>query len=448
MNNKRELILDGKLNKTILMIAIPLMLNGFVYASYNYIDTLFVAQIGSLELASVALIGPLYNVLVAIGAGITISGTTLIGQSVGKNDHHKIQSLVLHLLMIASLLAIVFTGIGLIFPESILRLASATEGIIDSGMTYFKVLLISVPFMLMNAVFLSYKGGFGETAAIMKYQVASMIVKVAFNYIFIIVLNKGISYLAIATLIGQILVSFIAFYDLRHHKNKSKVIRNFSYNQTTMKEILRVSLPVIIERSSLSYSFVMVNSQVLKYGETVLAAYGITNRINSLFFRTIGGLGSGLATIVSQNYGNKNQARIHKVFRRGMIIGLIFSVVFAGIILFGQSRFAGSFAHEDLLLKGHVMNAVSVYSISIIPWCVFQVIMGMFTGAGATKYNLYITIARLYVFRLPSIMIMTQFKDLGAYSIWVAMLLSNLITALYAIILYKRHHATLFQFNR
>ena len=54
---------------------------------------------------------------------------------------------------------------------------------------------------------------------------------------------------------------------------------------------------------------------------------------------------------------------------------------------------------EEDVLK-HTIDAMSVYSISVIPWAVFQVILGVFQGYGKTKYNLYISFIRVYLSNL------------------------------------------------
>jgi Na+-driven multidrug efflux pump len=46
IHERREEIINGNLWKVIILLAIPLFINNFINAAYNFIDTLFVANIG------------------------------------------------------------------------------------------------------------------------------------------------------------------------------------------------------------------------------------------------------------------------------------------------------------------------------------------------------------------------------------------------------------------
>jgi Na+-driven multidrug efflux pump len=316
-------------------------------------------------------------------------------------------------------------------------MASATKNIIANGSLYFRMLSFSVPVLFFNACYMAIKGGYGFTKDIMKANIISMIVKFVLNYIFIILMGKGIVYMALSSFIGAASILIYGLVDL----NKTKIyqfieIKHFKFDFVLVKNILIVSIPVIVEKSLISFSFIVINSQVLVYGETVLAAYGITNRINSMFFRVLGGLGSGIATIVSQNFGANKYQRIKDTLKFSMVYAVIISSIFAGLIFLTDNMLVGFLAGDDLVLTNHTLNAISTYSISIIPWAIFQVYLGLFMGLGRTKYNLIISLMRLYLFRLPLIVAFTNFTNFGEYSIWIAMLISNILTGLLGYLVY------------
>jgi Na+-driven multidrug efflux pump len=254
----------------------------------------------------------------------------------------------------------------------------------------------------------------------------------------------GIISLAISTFIGSIFVSIYAIYDLFIKNTMMKLSYNkFKFDKKILSLLFIMGIPIILEKSSISFSFIIVNKYILNYGETVLAAYGITNKINSLIFSTVTGFGTGLATIVSQNLGADQAERAREGIKKAFIIAITTSAVIISIILLSKYSIAGLFAKDDKELLRHTVNAMSVYSISIIPWAVFQVVIGVFEGTGNTKMNLLISIARVYLFRLPLVIILSNFAMLQEYSIWYAMLLSNIFTGIFALILYLRNYKRL-----
>ncbi len=110
---------------------------------------------------------------------------------------------------------------------------------------------------------------------------------------------------------------------------------------------------------------------------------------------------------------------------------MLFSIVFTGLIFLIAPPFASILSGKDAVLFNHIMDAVHVYSVSVIPWAVFQIVIGFFVGSSKTKYNLFITFIRIYAFRLPCIIILTRFSALNEFSIWYGMLLSNILTAIF-----------------
>ncbi len=435
--DKRTFILEANMFYVLLKISIPLMLSSFIFSAYSFIDGILVAQIGKSELAAVTMIGPFFNIILAISMGLTVGGTTIIGQSVGRGKSEEVFHSIIHLFFVTVFMGIVLATFLIIFSEPVLRFSSATDSIIEVGNDYFKILLLSIPLSFVNGSYIAYKSGLGATSTVLKVNLISVIVKVAFSYCFIIIFKKGIIFLAYATFLGQIVITLLALMEV--YVNRREILNAIHlayFNNNIIKNLFKVSIPIIIEKSSMSYSFVLINGFVIKYGETVLAAYGSTNRINSLFFTALSGLGSGVATIVSQNIGNNNQKRALKCFKNAMFLNLTIATIFAISIILFRSSFAKMFAGNDRELFENILDAISVYSVSVIPWGIFQIVIGYFTGIGKTHINLLITFSRLYAFRVPCIIFFSHLAFMGAYSVWFAMLLSNILTAIFALILF------------
>jgi Na+-driven multidrug efflux pump len=198
-----------------------------------------------------------------------------------------------------------------------------------------------------------------------------------------------------------------------------------------------MGIPTVIEKVSLSYGFVMVNQVIIRYGDNVLAAYGITNRINSVLFSTVAGIGTGLAIIITQNLAQNQTARVKAAIKLSMLIAVILSTVVGFTLLLFKIPVANVMTRGDAEVLRHTLNAMSVYSISVIPWAVFQVIIGIFQGYGKTKYNLLISFMRVYLFRLPIISgLAFLLPNLKEYTVWYGMLISNILTAVSAVVLY------------
>ena len=69
---------------------------------------------------------------------------------------------------------------------------------------------------------------------------------------------------------------------------------------------------------------------------------------------------------------------------------------------------------------------------------IFSILQGVFQGSGHTKYSMAMAIGRLWVIRIPMILIFKHFTDLGPTGIWFSMSFSNLVICVYGFIVYKK----------
>lgn len=441
---RRQLILEGNLWKAVLVLAIPAAINDFIRAMYNLVDTLFVANIGSMEVAAITFVGPINMLVRTMGIGLAIAATNLIAREIGRGDYEKAKRAAMQILVIAIGIGSVISVLGWIYSKEILLAASATESIFDVANTYFRLTVLSSPFIFINSIYVAIKRAEGDTLKALMINTVGMIVKIIMSYIFIIRMGIGISGLAYSTIIGTMLVSLYSIYDLFLVPSIMKLsIRHLKFNRSFIWALFLIAAPVMIEKSSISFSFIVLNKYVISYGEKVLAGYGIANRNNSLFFATVTGFASGLSPVISQNLGAGNEARAKAAISKTFIMAIGIATLIISMFLPFRSQIASIFAKGDAEVLYHTVNAMSVYSITIIPWAVFQVANGVFQGTGHTKYNMIISIMRIYLFRLPMVIILSKFTDLGEFSIWYSMLFSNIMTGVFAYLLYLYHRKDL-----
>jgi len=442
MNDKilkrRELILKGSLWKAILLLAVPVAMNDMIRAAYNLVDTFFVANIGSMEVAAITFVGPINMFVRAVSMGLGVGGTSLIAREIGRGHYKKAKGIAVELLVIAIFLGLLVSGFAFSFSKEILLGASATEEILSVAVMYFKLTALSTVFVFINSAYIAIKRAEGDTLKTMRINMVGMGIKVVISYIMIFRFDMGIRGLAISTIIGTAFVSIYGLYDLFIRKSMLQLtIKGFRFTKHVLSALLLISIPIIIERTSVSFSFILMNKYVIAYGEEVLAGYGITNRVNSMFFATVTGFATGLSPIVSQNLGANDPKRARKAINITYLIAIMVSVVVIIIFLPLRVSIAEVFTKDNATVLYHTVNAMTVYSISVIPWAVFQVTNGVFQGTGNTKYNLIVSLSRIYLFRIPLVIVFSTMTTMGEYSVWFSMLLSNTLTGFLAWILYR-----------
>ena len=436
---RRELILNGNILKALLIVSIPTAFNSLILSTYNLIDAFFVSQIGSLEVAVITFVSPINTLVRAISLGLSIAGTNMIARQIAKAQYDSSKSMMKHLLVLSLAFGIAIMLFTITFSKSILLSMSATENLMRAANDYFVIMMFSLPFTFCNSAYFAIKRANGETDEAMYVNFVAIIIKIALTYLMLFVFNFGVIGLAISTFIGQFLISLYGSYDLFLKNSQLKLdFKLTKINIDTILNLIVIGFPVIVEKASIAYGFIVINKYIISFGETVLAAYGITNNINSLFFSFSAGLATGLAPIVSQNLGANQPKRARKAIHYAFMIAISISIVVGSIVVLNARNIAFNFTGNDEELLRHVVNAMRVYSISVVAYCVFQVTNGVFEGTGKTKYNMLVGLIRIYLFRIPIVTILVNFFNIAEYSIWYTMLLSNVFTAIFAYILYRK----------
>ena len=89
-------------------------------------------------------------------------------------------------------------------------------------------------------------------------------------------------------------------------------------------------------------------------------------------------------------------------------------------------------------LVAYAKEFVIFATVSSVFMCWYSVLCGVFNGAGHTKYTFILGILRLWVFRIPLILLFQRVTDWGITGIWIAMILSNLMECIAAQWMYQR----------
>jgi Na+-driven multidrug efflux pump len=206
--------------------------------------------------------------------------------------------------------------------------------------------------------------------------------------------------------------------------------------------ILSLSVPVFAGKFLFSMGKVLVNSMAAIYGPLAVAAFGVAMKISS----SVGTLGQVYEDseigIIGQNLGSGNLRRATSTYKISQIYSLVICIV--GIILVSAyfERILPLFTDTtDHVYLGMLKDIFRFERFSMITSSMIAVITGMFIGFKRANIAFFLNIIRLFVFRLPSLIIMIKL-DVGHEALGYTMLISNSLTALVALtlaLMFLRH---------
>ena len=435
---KRKMILEGSMYKVIVLLSLPIMLTNLIQTMYNLTDTYFLSKLGAVEVASMTLAWPVVFLQLALGVGIGIAGTTLISQNIGANKIDEAKKIAGQLVVFGMGFSILLGISGVISTPYILKIMGATGSIYDNAYIYLILIVGGAPLMYASFIYSAIKQGEGDTVSPMILSLISVTINIILDPIFIFYLDLGIKGAALATLLARAIMLFYVVYQLFIRDTPMRLrLKNLKPEFNYIKEITRLGIPASIGQATIAMGFVVLNSFVNTYGELTLAAFGIGNRINGLIVMPAMGIGGAVSSIVGQNIGNDNVKRVKECVFKSSILGAIFSVIGSTIFgLWGSNIVRFFSTNKDIVYLGN--EYLKYISLSLIGLAILPIITGALQGVGQTKKAMYLSMSRLWVFRLPALLILPYFIGKTEKVIWYAMASSNIVAMLVAIYFYKR----------
>lgn len=433
----RKDILYGNISHGLISISIPMMLVGLIQSISPLIDSLFVSRVGDTQLASINFVSPIIGFVTAFAYGLGNAGITLIGQKIGENDKNSARDIASQLIIFSAIVGVVFSILLNLFGNIFLK--GLHGELLKNTQIYLTVTSIGVSLSFIHSTYVAIRRAYGDSLRPLYISFLLVVLKIAFNYLFVIKLQKSILGVALATLITNLIVTVYEISDLYLLKDEINLyIKGLKLDKKVVGLFVKLGIPGAISNGSNSLSFILVNSIAISYGEAVLTAYGIANTVNTLCFAQLTAIGIAVSTMVSQNIGANNITRAKKISKQAMIMSTIFSIIFAIVLLISSSRIASIFTENQLILY-NATNAMKIYSISIVAWAIFQVQFGVFIGLGKPQIPLYSSVLRVWGFRIPFIYICQRYApNLNQLIIWYSMVISNFGVTIYTTYKYMR----------
>ncbi len=436
-SKRRDFILNGNIVAVVLKISLPLIM----LAVFNYmagiIDTIVVAKHDNNALSSVVMIDQIKNLFSSLGAGLATGGSIVVARLIGRNQLDVAQKSANTLLTIALSIAVVL--VCLLFPLSryVLRLAQLTDDMIDLGIGYFRVQVFTIGITLFNSVFLGLEKARGATVNILVVNVFVMALKILLTLLFVKIWNGATVMVATATLIANLSVTCYALFMLCRRKYLFRYsFKNLNFNKAFIKPLVRLSTPVFLGKFVFSMGKVIVNSLSMNYGPDAPGALGVSNHISGSITGVTNSLEDSSSSVISQNLGAKQLKRTVQAFWCALVINTIISAI-GVIVLYAFCHQISLFFADGNEVKAQLIEKIFRYEgLGIVALGVNAATNGLVYGLGYTKLSMICNLSRLFVFRIPSMLIMINlFPQMGAESLGIAMFVSNVGIGLMSIVI-------------
>ena len=419
----RPLKLNNKGNRdflrTMLKIALPIMIQNLVTSSLNMADTVMIGKLGEVEIASVGIANQYFFFFTMILTGLCGGCSVFISQYWGKKDLPNIKRILGLGLISVLFVSIIFMTAGFISPQGIISIFNKNPRVIELGGQYLFIVLFSYIFTGVTFIYSYSLRSIGNTITPLIVNIGALICNVVLNYMLIFgnfgAPALGVQGAALATLIARVFETIILI--VMVYRGRGILAASLSelkdLNSRFFKRSYMIILPVLLNdvlwgMASLIYSVVYG-----RMGTGATATIQIANTVSNMFMVVTFGMASASAIMIGNSVGQGNEDQTIDYSKKFLGVSLIIGTILGLALALTSPLILGLFNISSEVRSSTLIILYIISFIFIVRFMGMVIIVGILRGAGDARSALIIegstmwligvplTILGAFVFKLP-----------------------------------------------
>jgi putative MATE family efflux protein len=392
--------------KLVCEMAAPSIVIMLVTTIYNATDTWFVSSIGTSATAAIGVSFPLMAIIQAIGFLFGHGAGNFISRALGARKRDVAARMAAIGFFTSFTLGVFIALPGIIFLTPLAELLGSTETILPFAREYLVFILMGAPFAIAAFMLNSLLRFQGSAFFGMIGMVSGAALNIALTPLFIFVFGMGVSGAGLATMISQIAGCALLFLGCMRGGNIRVSFRDFSLDSSLYKEMLRGGTPSLLRQSMIALGVLFMNHAAAGYGDAVIAAITIVNRIVMLSIAGVLGLGQGFQPVCGFNYGAGLYDRVKKAFRFCVTLSTAALTMLAILCFIFAPEIIALFRKDDyeVIQTGAFMLRAQCLSLPVVSWTFLQSMM--LQTIGRTLEANVLAFARQGLFLIPLLFIL------------------------------------------
>ncbi len=428
---------EGNEFRCIIRFTVPLLLGNLFQQFYNIVDSIIVGQyLGKGALEAVGSTGSITYLFYSLCIGLSLGAGIMIAQNFGAGNEKEVKRYIANSAYVTAAFGIVLTVLSVILTPSLLRLLQTSETIFDDAVGYMRIAcsgtLAVAAYNWINAVMRSL----GNSKIPLIFLVVASVLNVGLDLLFVMVFDMGVQGAALATIMAQaisalgcIIFAFVKFPQFRMSREDA------SFNIKAARNCILKGMPIAAQNAFISVSMIYLQRTANTFGDTVIATYTATMRVEQLIQQPFMSLSAALSTFVGQNLGAGHLERCIRGYKRSMITMAVFAVTMLGVFMLFSGNIVGFFVSDaDVIEIGD--TALKLSSCFYLFLGTIHTTRGLLNGAGDVGYAMLNGFVEV-IGRIGFATVLSMIPAIGCWAVWLTSGLTWFITGAMSLIRYK-----------
>ena len=430
--------------REILVFIIPLILGLLTTALHTLIDTLFIAQLGTAQLAAIPLASFIYIIGWLFLVGILRNSIAFIGRAFGKHQYHKIGIILAHYHPIA-LLGLPLLGLFIQSWPLFSTIANLNPNIDNYAWIYLQIRVWEISFSLILILYSSFYQAIGNSRFPMQIMIITLLANIILDYGLIFgkwgMPELGVAGSALATVLAQalgaLMIMSISFLKPTRAQFNLQIFVSFDFS--LFKQILQIGLPQgfgnLIEILAWVGLFLIVGS----LGESALAANNIGVQVTHLLFLPGAAAGTAAASYVSRFLGAGRPDLAQIATYRTLILGITYMGLLGIPLWFWGEGIARWFSNDATVIyqAGLIFKIMALYQIFD---GISTILRFALNGAGDTLVPTFLLFGCAILVMFPTALFLSQQLEPGLVGAWLGAFAFLIVLSILMIYRYRSGH--------
>lgn len=407
-------MLNGGLAGKLILFSMPLAFSSILQQLFNSADVAVVGRFaGDNALAAVGSCVALVGIFVNLIVGLSVGPNAVLAGLIGQKRRNEINSMVHTIVTFGVLLGIVLMCTGFICARAVLEASGTPESVIGQALLYIRIYFLSIPFMVVYNFGAAVLKSYGDTRRPMYYLIISGIVNIVLNLVLVIGFHIGVSGIAIATLISNILSAALVIVHLyRRDDDFTFRFERMKIERSQLVRVLKIGIPAGIQGAIFSVSNVFIQSGINSFGKNAIAGSSLALNFEYFTYDIANAFAQAAVTFTSQNFAAGNIKRCKKIFWMCMLFGFGFTEILSVIFIIWDDFFVSIYTTSAAVAAFGIIRMQHVCSLEGLT-ATYEVESAALRGMGKSLEPAVFTILGTVVFRL--IWLFTIFKIVPTY---------------------------------
>ncbi len=423
------------------LLSIPILVNNLIKSLNGMVDIFFIARMDDTAdniksaIAALSLHEAFNNMLLAVGVGLAIAAIAVTSQFLGANRLDRAKTY-------ASQFIVLSVAVGLVLMLAVFGTSwfivdwlGAKGQTYTYGVEYFNVRAIEQVAVVFFMIYQAIRQSQGSTIVPVILNIAGIALNTLLTWYFIDILKMGPYGAGLATVIGNFAFVPLMIADLLFRKKYiTLTLKGLVPDRKTIKEIVPFAYPATVSHAITFFGFLLIQAFVLmNFGEQISTAFATGNKLSNLLMNPIYAITTIAAVYIGTNIGHQEPERAMRAYREAGALSLILTIVAIGIAIPFRVPFVTLLigANDQELIR--TSAEYTFWLLLTQPFmAIFQNYIAIFNGSGQSKLSLQAQSFRLWVLRIPLVLLLWWiFPQMGHSVIWTAMNISNILALFY-----------------